>query len=255
LRRILSRLGWVTYDHLGGIIGLNLVWAVASAPWVAVGVGLLVCASRAPEGLAAGALLIAAIAAVDLVIFSPATALLFLAARRWVEGRPAYPGELLAEIRQLFFRAQAVGLMVTGGTVLLMVNFLFYRRLGGWAGAMLSGTMLWALLGLYLVSLYLLPCVAVHGEGDSAWAAVRQSCRLVLMNLKATLGLMALVLLGALSGLVVLIPLLLGLTPVLALLIWLAFQQVVEPYGVVPAPQSETRTWRDLVKPWDTWKG
>lgn len=250
MRRVLSRLGWVTYDHLGGVIALNLVWVVASVPWLAIGILLLLAASRAPQGVAWAALPIAAIAALDLVIFSPATALLFLVARRWVDGRPAYPGELLNQLGRLFLPVQAVGLMKTGCTTLLAVNFLFYQRLGGWVGAVLSGSMLWFLLGAYLVSLYLLPCVVARGEIDGAWAAVRQSCRLVVTNLRATLGLMALVLVGALSGLAALVPLLVGVTPVLALLIWITFQQVLARHGLGPELQTETRTWRDLVRPW-----
>ena len=252
MRRVLSRLAWMTYDHLGGIIALNLAWAAASTPWLALSAALVALASRVPESLVPSALLVAALGSVDLVIFSPATLLLFLAARSWVEDRRASPVEILAEARRLFFRAQAVGLMKAASTVVLTANFLFYRRLGGWVGAILGGAMLWFLLGAFLVSLYLLPWVVAHRDTGSAWDALRQSCQLVLLNPRVTLGLMALVLIVSFASLALVVPLLLGAVPVLALMVWLSFQFLLERHALVPPRQSETRSWRDLLKPWET---
>ena len=141
---------WTAYDHLGGLVGYNLLWSAFGIPWIGGAYALL------QFGFATGGFFLPAafVVAGILVFGSPATVLLFVAGAAWARGRDLSLGEALMAGRTFFWRAIALGFCMVVATVLILVNMVFYQQLGGWLGALLSGLMIWFLLLVGLVAVY-----------------------------------------------------------------------------------------------------
>ena len=242
---MLRRFLWVAYDHLGGVVLFNLVWTGLSLPWLLLGALLLGAGSE----MGGGRGLAAALIALELVLVSPPTLLLFLATRRWVREEVVRCGELFAEWRRFAWRAQVLGGLTVGGTGALMVNALFYRQFAGWVGLALSGLMLWFLLGVVLIGFYLFP-VLIAQEG-SAWQTIRQSFLLVVDNVRLSLLLLLgtgfFFGVGVISGL----GLFCGMLTALVLFVSIGFRSLLPKYTGEPLPGGPRRSWRELIRPWE----
>lgn len=240
---------WALYDHLWAVIGLNMLWALLSLPWF--GLAALVASLALNLGGelalpgAIGGLLLSA----ELVLFAPPGLLLFLAGRHWAHDRPVEFRALLREARPLALRAQLLGLVVGGGTLVLLVNVLFYQRLGGWLGLILSGTMLWLLVALLLSAVFLFP-VLLSLDGR-LWAVLRQSLLLALDNPGLAAGLLvaglAFLGVGALTG----VGIFAGALSALALLFSVVFRRLCQRYNGEEPPAERPRQWRELIRPWE----
>jgi uncharacterized membrane protein YesL len=240
---------WALYDHLWALMGFNLLWTLLSLPWLAAGallaaLGLNLGGELGFPGLGAGLLLGA-----ELALFAPPGLVLFLAGRCWAQDRPAEPRVILREALYFAARAQLLGLLLCGASLLLLVNVFFYQRLGGWLGLLLSGAMLWLLLALLLAAVFLFP-VLLSLDGR-VWPVGKQSFLLALDNPGLALGLLAAGLLflgaGAFTG----VGLFCGGLAGLALLISLAFRRLCFKYSGEAPPEEGPRHWRELIRPWE----
>lgn len=240
---------WALYDHLGGLVWCNVLWSLLSLPWLLAG-GLLVEVGLNLQGqLAAQGGVASLVLGAELALFAPPGLLLFLAGKRWAAGHQVEVRGLLKEALRLSGRAQLLGLLLNGATAMLLVNLFFYQRLGGWLGLILSGTMLWLLLGLLAVSVFFFPVLIAQDRG--VWQAARQSCLLACDNPKTAIGLLlaALLILGL--GLATGIGLFCGGLSALALLVSICFRRLCFKYtGTVP-PEEPARSWRELIRPWE----
>ncbi|MBT4499364.1 MAG: hypothetical protein HOC74_16670 [Gemmatimonadetes bacterium] len=243
---MLRRFLWVAYDHLGGLVLFNLVWTGLSLPWLLLGALLLGAGSEMGGGRGLAAVLMA----LELVLVSPPTLLLFLAARRWVREEEVGFGQLLAEWRRFAWRAQALGILTIGATCALVVNVFFYHQFASWVGLALSGLMLWFLLGVALIGLYLFP-VLIAQEG-SVWQTIRQSFLLVIDNVRLSLGLLLgtgfSFGIGVVSGL----GLFCGMLTALVLFVSIGFRSLLPKYTGESLPEGPRRSWRELIRPWES---
>ena len=160
---------WAAYDHLGGLIAVNLLWGVLSIPWMALAYISIAVAQTWGEKSS----LMAMVLGVEGVLFAPPTVLLFSAGKVWAQKREIAWRTLLAEGRRFAARAQAIGAAIVVATLVLLVNIHFYQGIGGWIGLLLGGAMIWFAVGLALISVYIFP-VLVSQDGK-AWHTLRQS--------------------------------------------------------------------------------
>ena len=245
MRETLRQFGWTAYDHLGGLVLLNLIWTGLSLPWLGAGVALF----GVGRGLGGGAALCAGLVALDLVLLSPPSVLLFLAGWNWARKKEFRMGTLFRSLPGYALRAQGVGLMVAGLHLLFLANAFFYARFSGWIGLVLEWVMIWSVLGVGLAALFTFPLLVSQGGGVRG--IFRQSLLLAVDNIGCSLGLLTAVstglLLGALSG----IGLFCGMLALLALLICVCFRRLASRYTGEPLPEEPFRTWRELLRPWE----
>lgn len=241
----LQRFLWTAYDRLGGLVGYNVLWSALSLPWIG-GAYLLL---QLGFGLGGLGLVGAAVLAGALLLGAPATAVLFAAGAAWARGRDFGLRAGWAAGRALFWRALALGLLVVAAVALVLVNAVFYQRLGGWLGVFLGGLMVWFLLLVGMVAMYVFP-VLVTQEG-SVWATVRYSFLLSIDNVRLSLVflLTAVLALGlsVASGL----GLFCGGLSAWALWISVGFRALLPKYTGQPLPREAPRRLRELVRPWE----
>ncbi len=89
---LLRRFLWAAYDHLGGLVLLNLLWTGLSLPWLLLAFLLVGLKGGLGEGMG----LVTGILALELVLCSPPSLLLFLAGRRWARDEEVSSRHLLA---------------------------------------------------------------------------------------------------------------------------------------------------------------
>ncbi|MEW6751447.1 MAG: hypothetical protein AB1505_10795 [Candidatus Latescibacterota bacterium] len=242
---MLRRFGWAAYDHLGGLVLLNLLWAVLALPWLlAAYVGLQTAAAAGPAWLVASIPL-----AAQGVLLSPPSLLLFAAGLRWASGQDTSLAELLAAVRPHVWRAQALGAAAVVLSGLAALDAAVYRHLAGWLGLLFSGLMLWFLVAVAMVGLYAYPVLLTQQTGIVA--TVRHSFAIAMANLRLTGGLvlacLAFLVVGVLSG----AGLFLGLLAAAVLLVSVCFRQLLTRYTGKPLPEEPPRTWRQVIRPWE----
>ncbi len=240
---------WAAYDHLGSLFLFNALWGLLSLPWLALGGALFSVGMSLQGELAGPGLAISFLLGAELVLFAPPGLLLFLAGRSWAAGQEVQARALLKEVRRLGGRAQLLGLLLVAATSVLLVNILFYQRLGGWLGLALSGTMLWLLVALLLGAVFFFPVLISLDSG--VWQVLRQSFLLAFDNPRAAIGLLlaALLILGL--GLATGIGLFCGGLSALALLVSISFRRLCFKYTGEPLPEEPPRQWRELIRPWE----
>jgi uncharacterized membrane protein YesL len=240
---------WCAYDHLGGLVVLNLLWALLALPWLAAAVWLLGLGSSLSGAWAAAGRVGIVLLAAELVLVSPPTVLLFLAAARWARGEPATVRRLLGRLPRFCLRAQLLGLALVAVSLLLMVNAVFYLHWRGWVGLGLAGLMLWLLVVVGLIAPYILPVLVTQDVG--VWRTLRLSAQLALGNLGRSAVLLAAVLSSGLIGVCSGVGLVAGGLAALALWVSIYFRQLVARYTGQPVPEEPPRRWRELVRPWE----
>ena len=104
MKIIAKKIFWVTYDNLGGLIVLNLTWSILSLPWAMVGYALVILGASG-SGLE---VFIATFLALELVLFSPPTLLLFAAGMRWAGGEAVQLKILFDEVKKIAFRGKCL---------------------------------------------------------------------------------------------------------------------------------------------------
>ncbi len=235
---------WVTYDHVGGLVVANLLWALASLPWLAVA-AVLMAAGWAVGGVwvAVGCLL-----AAQWVLLSPPTLALCLAASAWLRGRPVQVRLVAASAWSLALPAQGAGLLGCLATLVLAVNVSFYTAMGGWLGVVLAGLAIWGALLVGVVSVSVLPFLALHGGGLAA--ALRRSLRWLVLRPRAGASLVATTVVTLALGLASGVGLACGLLAAWAVLATAVVADSLDWPGGTPPPEVASRGLADLLRPW-----
>ena len=221
LRPTFRRFVWNAYDHLGLLVLANLIWVALCLP----------------------------------VVTAPAaTAALFHLGRRIADGEGAAVSDYFAGFKQHFAPSLKAAAFTLTATAVVWVNVDFYSRLGGRAavpGMLLAAVILWVGAFAALMHVHLLPLI-VQGE-RSLRTALRKSALLVLDNLAFTVGIAVQTLSVAILCVLTGAGLVLALGSFLALLLATGHRELLKKYSP-DAPEAsepeETRTFRDLLKPW-----
>lgn len=237
------------YDHLGQVVLLNVLWALAVLPWIAAGSAVTWLAAALAEGSGYGFIAgIGFVAAATLIVMSPPTLCVFAAAHAWTTEDDTGAAAVWRMARPLLWRAQAAGLLAALVMALLVGNALFYQTWAGWLGLALSGVMLWLIAALMLLLVLLFP-VLLDAPERPLHLALRQCLLLLLGNLRlsATTGLACALclVLGAGSG----AGIILGAIPATALAATLGVRVMLSRYGGA-APVPDQRNLRDVLRPW-----
>jgi uncharacterized membrane protein YesL len=221
LRSAFRRAVWNTYDHLGLLVLANLIW-------------LLLC--------------------IPVITAPAATAGLFRLASTIDHGEEASLHQLFVGVRTHFVAALKVGLFDLASLLLLWINIDFYSHLRGPAtvpGMVLAAAMIWLALFLMLMHAHLYPLLA-DGE-KSLKQLLRKSALLTLDNPAFTIGItlqaVSLGVLCVITG----AGLFLVSGSLTASLLEAGHRELMAKYrsGEDP-PGPETRTWRDLWRPWES---
>ncbi len=214
---------WRVYDHLGLLIVLNLIWLVLLVP----------------------------------VVTAPAaTAALFDVARRLARRETVSAATYFRSFRRLFPSALILGLFSAFTAFVLWIAVDFYSHLGGamrYPGFLLAALLVWLGVFVALMHAHLFP-VLVHGDRRLP-VVLKKSALLTLDNLAFSLGI--LVQTAALAALCVVTGaglVLIGGSLVAVLLVS-GHRELLRKYR--PDDPSleevkETRTWRDLWRPWES---
>jgi len=223
LRPAFTRALWNTYDHIGLLVVANLIWAALCLPIV-----------TAPA----------------------ATAGLFHLARKISKGEEVSLRDLFSGFRQHFLPAFKLGIVELAALLLLWVNVDFYSHLRGVAaipGMVLAAAMVWVAAFFLLMHAHLYPLMV---EGDTALKQLlRKSALLTLDNLAFTVGItvqaIALCVLCVITG----AGLLLINGSLVACLLVTGHDELRRKYhSWEPAADTETRTLRDIWRPWESGK-
>ena len=214
---------WQTYDHLGILILLNLIWLALLLP----------------------------------VVTAPAaTAALFDSARRIARREDVGVRAYFRSFRGLFLPSLLLGLFSAASAFILWVGIDFYSHLGGpmrYPGFLLAALLVWLAVLIALAHVHLMPLL-VHGERRFL-PMLRKGALLALDNLAFSIGLFiqtaALLALCVLTG----AGLLLIAGSLAALLLTSAHRELLRtyrPHDRDLEDEPETRTWRDLWRPWES---
>ncbi len=223
LRPAFTRALWSTYDHIGLLVLANLIWAALCLP----------------------------------VVTAPAsTAGLFHLTRKISKGEEVSLRDFFRGFRLHFLPALKLGVVDLAALLLLWVNVDFYSHLSGAAtipGMVLAAAMVWVAAFFLLMHAHLYPLMV---EGDTALRQLlRRSALLTLDNLAFTVGItvqaIALSVLCVITG----AGLLLLNGSLVAVLLVTGHDELRRKYhSWEPSPDPETRTLRDLWRPWESGK-
>ena len=214
---------WRVYDHLGQLIVLNLIW-----------LGLLVPVVTAPA----------------------ATAALFDIARRIARNEPHGVRVYFRSFADLLLPSLGLGVFSVGVLFIIWVGVDFYSHLGGalrYPGYLLAALLVWLGVFVLLMQAHLMP-VLVHGD-QRFIAVLRKSALLTLDNIPFTVGI--LVQTAALAALCVVTGagLVLIAGSIVAVLLVSGHRVLLRRYRPDDPEledEPETRTWRDLWRPWES---
>ncbi|MEA3409473.1 MAG: DUF624 domain-containing protein [Candidatus Eisenbacteria bacterium] len=225
LRPAFKRSIWSTYDHIGLLVLANLLWVALCLP----------------------------------VVTAPAaTAGLFHLTREIARGGDASLLDFFTGFRTRFFAAFRLGLVDLAALLVLWVNVDFYSHMRGGAaipGMILAAAMVWVAAFFLLMHAHLYPLLA--GGESSLRQLLRKSALLTLDNLAFTMGItfqaLSLSILCVVTGA--------GLVLIsgssVAVLLTTGHRELLRKYSDDPerSPElPETRTLRDLWRPWESGK-
>lgn len=225
LRPTFKRFFWHTYDHLGTLIGANILW-------------LVVC--------------------LGIVTAPAATAGLSYLARRIAAEEDAHLADFWVGFRRDFIPALKIGAFTLVVAAALWFNADFYGHLRGGlavAGTALATLLAWCWAFVLLMHAHLHPLLA--GGERSLGRLLKKSALLVLDNPGFTVGITLQAAVIAVFCVVTGIGLVLILASLHATLLATGHRELLKKY-FPDSPEAqeaeETRTLRDLWRPWDSQK-
>lgn len=255
--RWVRRSFWCWYDHLWGVIVLNILWTLLNLPWLVVGYCIVVFGLPSGAGhpfIGIGILLIA----LEFCLFSPPSVGVIGVLHQYVEGKEASVKEIFAQTKRYFWKGVTIEGMLILLTGIIFFNISFYGRFTDrWSmlGAGLTGLMIWGLFELGVIAIFVFP-VMVSQETDLI-GTLKHSLFFTIRHplwggvfLLTGAGLLAM---GIFSG----IGPFLGATTTAFLVIYCGFRELVkaeirkrEPGRVWPEDE-ERRSFREVIKPWE----
>lgn len=245
---------WTIYDHLGACLVLNLLWFVCSIPWFGAIWGAFVLLV---PWLGAVGLITGVVAGLGSLWLNPASLTVTFAAGEWVRFRSPDAAVLRAVFVDNLLRGCLWSIAFFALTAILGINAAFYLRVG-WLpqllGFLLAGVMVWAQAILLLLVFH----SGVRFTGNRALPVrltLREAALLILRAPLPAVGLgIGTMVIGALLALTQI-----GV-PFLSMSVAATFAatgQVQIRRRLYPQneneqdPVPETRTLRDLIKPWE----
>ena len=225
LRPAFKRSVWSTYDHIGLLVLANLLWVVLCLP----------------------------------VVTAPAaTAGLFHLAREVARGKKPSLRDFFVGFRTRFLPAFKLGLVDLAALLVLWVNVDFYSHMRGGAaipGMVLAAAMVWVAAFFLLMHAHLYPLLA--GGESSLRQLLRKSALLTLDNLAFTIGITFQALSMSVLCIVTGAGLVLINVSAVAVLLTTGHRELLRKYSDSSERSPdllETRTLRDLWRPWETGK-
>ena len=225
LRPAFKRSVWSTYDHIGLLVLANLLWVALCLP----------------------------------VVTAPAaTAGLFHLAQEVARGKNPSLRDFFVGFRIRFLPAFKVGLVDLAALLVLWVNIDFYGHMRGGAvipGMILAAAMIWVATFFLLMHAHLYPLLA--GGESSLRQLLRKSALLTLDNLAFTIGITFQALSMGVLCVVTGAGLVLISGSAVAVLLTTGHRELLRKYSDDPdrSPElPETRTLRDLWRPWESGK-
>jgi uncharacterized membrane protein YesL len=223
LRHAFKRSVWTTYDHIGLLVLANLLWLLLTLP----------------------------------VVTAPAAAAgLFHLCREINDGREPRLPIFFEGFRKWFTPALKLGIFELVVGSVLWVNTDFYSHLRGAAhvpGMILSAVMIWLTVFFVLMHAHLYPLLA--GGETSLRKLVKKAALLTLDNFAFTVGItvqgLAMTVLCTVTG----AGLVLINGSAVAMLLSTGHAELLRKYSDdpnLPTQALETRTFRDLWRPWES---
>lgn len=210
---------WNTYDYLGTLIVINILWLLLALP---------------------------------LVTLPLAFAGLFRVTGRIAAYEETGIRDFFAHTRGDLGRSFKVCVLYAGVLILLAANMFFYMRLmedWPWAGAILSGVMMWLIVFVCMTAVYALPLMLRRQA--PARQIIRSGVFLVLDNPRRSFLLFlggSLVMAFSLASGIGLLFLGLG---AIGVLFSTGLREILKRYEQKEAGVlEEARGWRDLIRPW-----
>lgn len=251
---------WNTYDHIGRLILLNLLWT-AFFPLPTYLTFWLI-----PAG---GHVKIAATVLVGILTHSLATTGVFAATADIVDYRKFTLKRFLSGGREAYLRALVISLLAGLVFYLTYISMIFYLALEGTAGILgffLAGVQVWIMLFVIAMCLYLLPLLTKKNWGifkTIKWSAVLVVLKpgfslLIMLQVLAASVIIGITIIGAIVILMSLVSVFLGtnLREVLKEL-----EAEGEPkkrptswkeiFGEERKREEEPRGIKDILRPWD----
>lgn len=223
VRGIYKKWFWNTYDYLGTLILVNILWVLCSLP----------------------------------VITLPMTMSgLFRVTNRIAAYEETGVRDFFSGIRDNIWRSLRLCGAFSGVLLLLIINILFYLRmmtLWSWTGAILSGAMIWLVMFVGLLGIY---CFPLLGQREtSTWQIIKTGMFLVLDNARYSIGLLmvglAILMVSLLSG----VGILFGGVAAIGVLCSTGLREIQKQYETSETDEAshkeEARGWRDLFRPWE----
>lgn len=222
-RGIFKKWFWNTYDYLGILIVVNLLWIVCAVSVIALPIGML--------GL-------------------------FRVTNRIAAYEETGIRDFFTGLRTDIPRSLRLCGVFAGVWLLLLVNVLFYMRMMAvwpWAGAILSGAMIWLTLFTGLIGMFCFPLL--ERENMPVRQIIKTGAFMAVDNAKTTIGLFLTVLAVVTVGLVSGAGMLFIAVSAVAVLCSTALRELQKQYDASEADISseveEPRGWRDLIRPWE----
>ena len=223
IRGMYKKWFWNTYDYLGTLIVVNILWILCALPLVTLPIAMV--------GL-------------------------FRVTNRIAAYEETGVRDFFIGTRQDIWRSLRLCSVISGALLLLAVNILFYLRLMAlwpWTGAVLSGAVIWIGVFVGLLSLYCFPLL-VQKE-TSTWQTIKNGVFLVLDNAGYSIGLftvgVAIITVSLISGVGILF---VGIAA-LGVLYSTGLREIQRRYETSEeddaSDQEESRGWRDLYRPWE----
>ena len=180
LSRALQMAFWVMYDHLGKLVFVNILWAIAViVPGVVAFVAIL--SGEVALALYIGLPLLIGIAGVVVPVGFAGFAYMV---KILIEKRDGSIHDFFSGIRQYGFRAIGLGLIQGMSMVCLLVSIWFYAAklhdTVPWLGYILSGIAVWIAFFAGLMAMYSIPALIQKKSGT--WATLKLAALLVLDN-------------------------------------------------------------------------
>ena len=233
---------------MGGLIALNLAWAILSLPWV-LSAGLLLPAAafwadreHPAAGIALGGL------AVCIGLISPCTLALIEAVGDEDGGIRDRVRRLLGGVGRQFRSGQVLGLLMAGVVGLLAINAGFYARLKGPAGWALAGLVLWTGAGLLVIAPLWMAASASSGRAFKSFGTAVHLTAMRPFLCVGALGVAGGVLL---CGAATVAGIFLGAISIAALWAKLVFEALSAARDGRQVDLSESRSLRELWRPWE----
>jgi uncharacterized membrane protein YesL len=262
ITRIYKKSFWNTYDNIGRLILLNLLWFVIFPLPTFLAFRYLPL-SPYPR--------VAVTIVIGLVTHSFAASGVFALAARLVDYREITLRRFIPEARKYFPRMLGLGLIFGAAFFILFESTRFYLHLkagGGMLGFFLAGIQVWIAAFLLLMQVYLFPLLVTRSWGirrTLKWSALLVVLKPGLTALMFIQALAIFALIGITGAGVVL--LLMSLT---AILLNTTLRETLREIDETVEPrrkptswkeifeeeerkkEEDTRTLKDLLRPWDT---